>query len=274
MYPRGAPIPCFVLMVLSGLVILSVPGQEKSPRAPESSFAGLSFPFMAGEQFHYRLKWKIFTAGKVEIAIRASEQRNRQKVWHFVLIASTTSWIDKIYKVRQIIHAFPVKSLRRTCEYEANIQQGKFHYAAKVEYEPTSRSFVYHDKLNDKTQRLVVADHCIDPLSVLYLIRSRPLPRAGEKYQLRVTDGLSVVDIPVIHEAEEKYTFAGKKYQVAKLRISFAGLNGLFDSGKRADVFIWFTRDTRKLPVMISGKVTVGRFYAYLERYVPGGDAP
>lgn len=107
-----------------------------------------------------------------------------------------------------------------------------------------------------------------DRLGLLEQVRAQTL-RAGEEFRLPVTNGRERFSYRVKVEAEQMLTLAGRSLPAWKLR--FDGYE-VADDGREEvahrPVFIWLSRDAKRIPLRADARHAVGRFQIELKEPV------
>ncbi|MBL0060467.1 MAG: DUF3108 domain-containing protein [bacterium] len=105
-------------------------------------------------------------------------------------------------------------------------------------------------------------------LSAGYRTRTVPL-EVGDTIAIRTHDVKVTYDLLVFVLARDTVqTLAGEFDCFVCEPVLKSG--GLFQKERKAHVYVWVTADERRIPVVMSSKVSFGSFTVELENYVPG----
>ena len=99
-----------------------------------------------------------------------------------------------------------------------------------------------------------------DILSAVYYARSVPLT-VGQAFEFPLHDGAKTIQIRVDVQAEEEVSTELGKFEA--IRVEPDVFYGHLFKGK-GRMFIWFTKDARRLPVQLRAQSSVGTITAVL----------
>jgi hypothetical protein len=229
--------------------------------APSAAFGAESV--VPGERLTYSLRWEKVPAGKAVLEVLEGTGPNGDPALHFRMTARTNGFVDIFYKVRDRIDSFTDPDLQRSVHYLKKQREGDYKRDITVTFDWKRYLARYHNKVNGYKDPIRIMPGTYDPLSIFYGFREKDLA-VGDVHRLPVTDGVKTV----IGEAEvtgrESVETPAGKFDCFVVRPEIKHLGGVFKKSKDAELTIWITADRRKIPVMISSKVIVGRFYAVL----------
>ncbi len=248
--------------ILLTFCVLASTGAEQNGKAED-------LPFAPGERLKYKLKWKGIPVGYLQVMVRAMNDVDGEQTWHFLMIARTNSFADKIYKVRLLINSYPTSDLSRTLKYHANKREGSSKKIQLFEYD-WDRMEVHYQKNNkvDRGWRPLVED-CVDPLAMFYVLRKTKLV-PGTEVSLWVSDGKQNTKAMASVHRGERIEANGKTYDTVLLEPDTKDLQGVFKKSDDSKLQLWVSKDEDHVPVKIASEVTVGSFEAILvEHYKP-----
>ena len=253
-----------ILAVLLGFSI-TTSGWCEEPVAATNNL-----PFGVGESLEYHVRYGAIPAGKARIAILDTASVRGQLCYYAVSQARSAKAFDIIFKVRDKIETwFDFDSLQ-THRYHKMLNEGNYHDEKSVEY------------LYDKGVAQLIddgefkGDYPIpswvqDALSALFWVRT--LPFAEDTVLIIPTHDIrKTYDLQIVIGKKEKISTPAGEFECYQVEPRLKS-GGIFKKDKGARVWIWFTADDRKLPVLMRSKVFFGSVTAELETYVPGQPA-
>jgi hypothetical protein len=180
--------------------------------------------------------------------------------------AQTTSFFDKIFKVRDEIESIVDKKLSVSRRFTKRLNEGKYRQYRIHFYYPEQNITVYskydYNKEKFTDQKIDIPPSTQDILSAFYWLREQEL-KPGQKYIVNVTaDGRNYPAEIRIHQPETLNTVLGK---VGCLKIQPI-LEGDAIFKQTGDIFIWLTNDELRRPVKLESKIIFGSFTATLTK--------
>lgn len=112
-----------------------------------------------------------------------------------------------------------------------------------------------------KLKHKPVAKNALDRMTLLQVVRSAPL-KIGYKATFVGTDGRNQLEFRIKVIAKEDIKAAGKKWQTWKIRIE-----ELEKGEKPVTLHAWVSRDSRRIPVLIEGRSSLGEARFHLKSY-------
>ncbi len=242
------------------------PKVSNSPRPAPAPEAGP--PFAPGERLVYQIKWGLFPVGSAVMEVGRPTDLNGTLCDQLVFSVRTNAFADKFYKVRTRAVSLVAPGFARTLRYRKSQREGKTNREVLVEYDYDRLVATYsnHGKPEKET---VIPARTFDPLAIAFLFRLQP-PRPGEVRELPTCDGRKFRQVEVrVGEKETVRTSAGK-FETLPVLPAMENLSGVFNKSPDGLLRVWYSNDSRRLPVKISGKVVVGSFTAKLLRVENG----
>jgi len=256
--------------------------QTQKPKSPPASAPGNSraASFENGEELVYvaefsRLLLKKmdvadfrFTAGREEPLQKANDpgvSSNAPTPYSLKLTGDISSkgFFSRLFNVnfRQRVESvveptfFTVESTKRTDE------QGKRVRVSETTYDRGKLFWIERDP-NDptrvpRTATVSFTGQMQDVLSAVYFLRRQPL-EVGKSFEMTLSDSGRVFQVPVrVVEKKRMKTVLGR-VEVLRVDPQLYGPNGLV--GGKGQFSIWFTNDSRRIPVSAKVKTEYGTF--------------
>lgn len=246
-------------LAASSTVLVPVSAKEANPGEEREESA---LPFSAGERLTYTIKWGIIRAGTAVLEVHPMMKINGEEVHHFSLSITTTSFVDNFYKVRDRIDGFARADLEGSVLYMVKKDAGKNLRDVTVSYDAAA-GLAKYSNFGEAKEPVEIAAGTLDPLSVIFSIRTRALEEASE-IRLPISDGRRAsTGVARVGKTERVRVPAGK-YDAILLEPDMGDVGGVFEKSGDSPMQIWFSTDERRVPVRISSRVAVGSFRADL----------
>ena len=218
-------------------------------------------PFTPGERLVFQVRWGFIRAGEAVLEVMPWQSFEGKKVFHFVMTARTTEFIDLFYKVRDRIESYTDWGMNRALLYKKQCQ-GKSKHDVLVTFDWAKNKAQYSD-FGEKRDPISLFPGSFDPLSVFYAFRMVDLTEQKE-IRTPVTDGKKCVmgRARIIRRERIRVPYGDMDTFLVEPDLEHIG--GVFRKSKDAKLRIWVTEQKEHIPVRIESKVLVGSFVAEL----------
>jgi hypothetical protein len=224
--------------------------------AATTAILPLDQKFGEGETLDYTLTWLKVTGGTARMTIAPGAD----ETFRITSVARSSASFSRFFKVRDEIETTVSRNDFSTLRYVKRLDEdGDKHEEVTV----------IDDGVATRTRRKVkktrVPRPVFDPISVIYLLRTRDLtPGKAHDFELIADGKLYTVHARVVRK-EKVQTAAGTFDCV---RVEPEMISGGVAREER--LFIWYTDDERRIPVRIRTEIKVGAITASLRAYTPG----
>jgi hypothetical protein len=216
----------------------------------------LAQKFTEGETLDYNLSWLKVTGGTARMTIGP----NGENAWRITSVARSTPSFSRFYKVRDEIETTVAREDFSTLRYVKRLDEkgDKIEEVTVIEDGVATRT-------RKKIKKTRVPRPVFDPISVIYLLRTRDLT-IGKVHDFElIADGkLYTVHAKAVRK-EKVQTPAGT---FSCIRVEPQMISGGVEREER--LFIWYTDDERRIPVRIRTEIKVGAITASLRAWTPG----
>ena len=217
---------------------------------------GHEFPY--GQTLHYEGEWRFWTAGVATVRIeRAGSQE------HVAANADSSGVVALLYRVQDRFNSyFDAKSL---CSYKLlkHTEEGSHRRETAISYDYARGKAILEERnLKDNQQKKTENDipGCVtDVLSGIFYVGSLPLQQ-GANYTFPLNDGGKTVTVQAHVEGKEQIKTPAGTFQT--VRVGPEGDSGILKN--RGRIWIWYSDDTRHLPVQMRAKLFWGTLTIYL----------
>jgi len=220
-------------------------------------------PFSAGERLRYAVRWRGLPAGHAEIVV--SPDQTAAGRWKASAKAKSVGYVSNIYPVEDEYQSQFRNPGFCSSGIHKQIQEGERHRDVKLQFDAQRRVARLEDRdLVDgtppKVEQFAIPECVQDILSAVYYARSLPMT-VGQSFEFPLNDGAKTIQIHVDVQAEEEITTEAGKFQV--VRVEPDVFSGRLFTGK-GRLFLWFTKDERRIPVQLRAQIGVGTINATL----------
>ena len=211
----------------------------------------------------YTVHWRLLPAGIAELVV--SPDRSAPGRWKATAKAHSVGYVSNIYRVEDEYQSQFRNPGFCSSGIHKQIQEGNRHRDVKLEFDPRRRLARLEDRdmldhTPPKIEQFAIPECVQDILSAVYYARSLPMT-VGQSFEFPLNDGAKTIQIHVEVQAEEEVTTEVGKFQA--IRVEPDVFSGHLFSGK-GRMFIWFTKDARRIPVQLRAQISVGTITATL----------
>lgn len=214
-------------------------------------------------------KWGLITkdSGEATLSIK-----NQGAKYYIKLTGKTKPWADGLFKVRDTLVSVMDKAKFRPLSYTKIAHEGDWHIKDFIEYTYSGTNVkgntsVYKEKKgNVKTENFELSSSgdTFDMLSVFYWIRSIDLASIETGKKITATlfseSREETVKIWKVGEGSVKMR-DGSRREAWHIKFTFTSKGGKKTSD---DIDAWISKDGKRVPLEIKGKLPLGHVCAYL----------
>lgn len=247
---------------------LMVTNSSSSITTVVSSSSSIKAPWINGEILQYEIGWGFIPAGRAYIQ---TVPMGGNKLL-FRTRATNGGNFTGIYPVRDTIDTWVNKNNLVPYKFTKILNEGGWHSRTHIDFNHAKGIAVLKDSVfdfdkkdNAKLKRssdtivnIAEGTHCI--ISAFFKIRTFDL-QPGKECYFNAVDGKKTYKMKVIcHKYETIKTDLGE-FKCIKVEPVLVG-DGIFKA--KGKLYVWFTRDERRLPIKMKSKISVGSIYADL----------
>jgi hypothetical protein len=216
-------------------------------------------PFWAGERLTYEISWFGIDSGKAVMEVKEKLQMGQREVYHIVSTAQSNDFISFFYPVDDRVESFVDAEGLYSYNIKVHQREGKRVREKSIVFDQVNHRAV-QIKHNEK-QTFDIPPRVQDSLSSLYYFRTKDGIAVGKSVFIDVHESEKNWQLEIKVLGKEKVTTPVGTFNTLKVQ-ALVRYEGLFmDKG---DVFIWFTDDEKKVPVLVKGKIKIGSITATL----------
>lgn len=221
-----------------------------------TSAPALEETYAKGETLDYTVTWMKLTGGTARMTI-APLGDDRYRI---TSVAKSSGSLSRLYKIRDEIETTVARSDFSTVRYVKNLDErgDKMKEVTVIEDGVATRT-------RKKVRKMAVPRPVLDPISVIYRVRSLDLT-PGKTYELTLYADLKLYTVHAhVIRREVVVTPAGTFNAVLVEPEMMSG-----GVAREEQLFIWYTDDDRRLPVKIRTEVKFGSVTATLKSVTSG----
>jgi hypothetical protein len=246
-----------VLCILAfGLAPISGVFSEEVPTA-------LSVPphiraFQPGEILRYDVSWSdIITAGIAIMEVKGKTMPDGKDVLELIVTGHSTGLVGSFYPVTDTALSVFDPLIMQSLSYSLRENYGKKKERRRVVVFDHAQRTVTSTLNNDPPATLDVPEQVQDALSSLYYLRTREDLETGRTIVIDVLDSEKNWSVEFQILGRERLKTSMGEFSTIKVR-TYPKYKGVFRN--KGEVFIWLTDDSRKVPVLMKSKLSVGAF--------------
>jgi hypothetical protein len=231
-------------------------------------------PFHDGEELNYDIRYKyglvMLKAGNGIYRINKTDY-NEEEAYKSSLYFKTTSFFDKIYKIRDTLNSYISVPDLIPLFHNRSVNEGNHHFQEELvfhKYTPEYSEVSIKRKSNGEIRfdtTLYSNNLGIDILNIFLFARALDFTKIknGDSFNFSTFVGKRKNNIIIRYIGQAVIERSGnKKYKTLKLNIDIANA-GAFDESKNA-MEVWISDDENKIPVKIKAKLKIGAAEANL----------
>jgi len=251
------------------LGLLFLPGAFSAEKQAASPIKPRIEALRPGEILTYEVSWSdIVAAGTAVMEIKEGTLPDGKQVLRFIVTTHSKGLVDKFYRVNDRLESVFDPGIMQSLQLSLNASHGKKKKRRELVFDHVNNTVV--SKLNDDPPETIeIPDQVQDALSSLYYLRTRNDLIVGKTIVIPVHDSGKNWSVEVQILGREHVTTPAGKFTTIKVR-TFPKYEGVFMS--KGEIFVWFTDDSRKIPVLMQSTISIGSIVSTLRSMEPGKD--
>ena len=213
------------------------------------------------EELHYVITWEGIKVGEAMISCQRWEGGYNMvmKVW-------STGVVDRLYRVRDLFSSSVDSKLSTFYYYEKRVREGHYRRHDVIKYRPVSCQVEYvKNQKPPKYNRW--CPPLFDPFSVLF--RYRWGPEWGKEAPIiPVTDGKHLEKLVVKRIGEERLKLSLGGFNTLRVSPRWKRIRGVFKRKKNGRVWVWFSKDSARLPLQMEAELFLGSIKGRLVKVI------
>ena len=217
-------------------------------------------PFAAGERMEYVVSFGYLDIGSAVMEVKTHEDLQGRPVLEISNKARSASWVDRVFKIRDHIRSYMDVENRYSLGFHKEIREGRYERDMHAEYLQKEGVARYE---NDGDVELVPGSH--DIMTAIYLIRSVDL-EPGMRLGIPLHDDKKNyhVEVEVLREETVETELGDLDCLLLEPKLQSGGI-----FNKAGRLWVWVSRDDRRLIVQLKSKAPIGAFTSLISKYTP-----
>lgn len=248
--------------VLTGLLLATA--QASYVMAAQNVLPASSRQFLKGEHLVFEVRWMGIPVGSAELWVKESKVWKGVPCLHFVGLAKTNKFLSKIYAVEDRVESLVDLDGFFSRRFERDVKEGKYRAHEVMVFEAERKKAHYQSLTNGSTKEIDLPGPVQDIQSAFYFYRLKPI-QVGQSVTIDVNADEKNWKMKV--NAIKRETLEIRKKGVfdtvlVEPKAEFRGV--LMNRGR---VWVNFTADERRLPVLITITTPYGRVVGILKEH-------
>jgi hypothetical protein len=200
--------------------------------------------------------------------VKKERAENGRDVYRFTSTARTRGMVDKVYPVRDEVQSVVDHSTLRSISYDLNSKHGSKKKVRKLQFDHEKGEVTYLSGGNKEVVEIPADTQ--DALSSLYYVRTHPEFIVGKSFVTDIHDSGKNWAVEVHVLARERIKTPVGEFDTVKLK-TYPKYEGVFMH--KGEIFMWFTDDNRRVPVLMKSTITIGSIVATLKEIKLGDES-
>lgn len=250
----------WVTLIFFACLLFISPTEATEPiSVPPSSHHLANSSFGPGERLTYDITYFGAKAGIAVMEVMEKTRLKGREVYHIVSTAQSNDFVSLFYPVDDRVESYIDVEGFYSHFIKVKQHQGKRRREKVISFDQTQHRAVQFK--NNKEKVFEVPPQVQDSLSSLYFFRVKNTIDVGRSVFIDVHESEKNWLLEIRGLARERVTTPVGTFNTIKVqaKVQYEGL--FMDKG---DVFIWFTEDEKRIPVMMQSKIKIGTITAVL----------
>ncbi|MDD5491654.1 MAG: DUF3108 domain-containing protein [bacterium] len=238
------------LIGIIGLIYVSSVGRRPLALAVE-----IETPFARGEKIGYVVKWGFIVAGRASLSVEP-QVWNGKDVYRLYSEATSSGLIGSIYPVKDKSESIVSRSEFSSLSFFKDVNEGKYHQKEQMIFDQGNNKVIYPDATVD------IVHGTVDVLASLYAVRLRSL-EPGKEFKINICNNKKNYELVVRVISRVTVTVPAGEFKTIMVE-PLLKQEGIFMHKGR--LFVYFTDDQDRIPVLLRSKIAVGSIIAAMEK--------
>jgi hypothetical protein len=227
--------------------------------------------FAPGEKLTFSISWStIIEAGIASMEVKSGKTAADRPTYELVSNTHSVGIVETFYPVRDTVTS--IMDSEGLCSLAFRLKES--HGGRKREREMVfdQKSHTVTESVNKgQPETFTIPMNVQDALSSLYYVRTMTDFVVGKPIMVDVHDGGKNWSVEVQVQAKEKIKTPAGEFNTIKVK-TYPKYEGVFMH--KGEIYIWFTDDDRKIPVLMKSIISIGSIVATLTKMQGGKERP
>jgi hypothetical protein len=252
------------------MVLVFVSAAHAGPASkPGNNIKTKNHAFQSGEKLTYIVSWsKILKAGTVTMEVKEEKTPEDRQVYHLTSTAKSSGIVSVFYPVADTAQSILDAEELYSISYTLNMSHGKRKKIRTMTFDHAN-ALVRTTTNNAEQETSRVPQRVQDSLSSLYYVRTIEDMGGKKSIFVDVYDSGKNWSVEMQILGKEKIKTPAGEFNTIKVK-TYPKYDGVFQN--KGEIFIWFTDDARKIPVIMKSTISIGSIVATLSEMNFGGE--
>ncbi len=217
----------------------------------------LPVPFEPGETLVYNIAWLKIEGGEMTLSTGREMTPDGVAVHRIILMADSNEYVSKFYPVRTRYETWVDARDFQPLRFEKHAREGRYVSDEVEEFDLARRVATWRDVKTRLPERIQ------DIISSFYLLRAAPLV-AGQSVNVDMFSRGKIYKVKAVVLGKELVETEAGEFTAFKVQPQMRE-NETEEDRNRGKLFLWFSDDARRLPVMARTILPIGSVTARLK---------
>jgi hypothetical protein len=249
-----------VLFVCASVFIAHLSAAE-TPLQKLNNVKTANHAFFSGEKLTYGISWSsVVKAGTAVMEVKEEKTPEGRRVYRLTSTARSAGIVSVFYPIADTIQSILDAQGLYSLSYELNQKHGKRKKFRTMTFDHANA--VVRITTNGVEQETSgIPARVQDSLSALYYVRTREDLAIGKSIFVDVHDSGKNWSVEMQILGKEKIKTPAGEFNTIKVK-TYPKYEGVFQN--KGEIFVWFTDDARKIPVLMKSTIAIGSIVAAL----------
>ncbi len=254
-----------VLIIMLGIARGMSAEPQQTPAS--NNIKTVNHAFAPGEKLTFSVSWStIIEAGIATMEVKAGKTAEGRPTYELLSNTHSVGVLELVFPVRETVQSIIDAQELYSLEFHLKESQGKRKRQRDMIFDQTSHT-VSESVNNERPETFPVPPSVQDAFSSLYYVRTRTDFVIGKTILVDVHEGGKNFAVEIQVLGREKIRTPAGEFATIKVR-TYPKYEGVFTN--KGEIFIWFTDDERKIPVLMKSTISIGSIVATLTKMEGG----
>jgi hypothetical protein len=250
-------------MMVAVIVLAVAWGISAEPQQVPASnnIKTVNHAFAPGEKLTFSISWStIIEAGIATMEVKAGKTGDGRPTYELLSNTHSVGVLELVFPVRETVQSIVDAEGLYSLAFHLKESQGKRKRERDMTFDQTAHTVV-ESVNNGRPETFSVPPAVQDAFSSLYYIRTRTDFVIGKAIMVDVHEGGKNFAVEIQVLGREKVKTPAGEFNTIKVR-TYPKYEGVFTH--KGEIYIWFTDDDRKIPVLMKSTISIGSIVATL----------
>lgn len=241
--------------------------KNTSKKSPPAQILAPSAKLVNGEKLKYDVRWFGIPVGSGEVQILEARLPDGTPGYEITALTGANDFLNSFYPMKDNLRSLVSAEGLYAVSSEKDLTEGRYRAHEKVTFDPAAKTAQYESFTNGSKKQIPTGGRVRDILGGFYWFRLQDVKKGAEvKFHVFSDEKSWVVRLSVLRTDRLEIRNLGTfDVFVVEPHAEFKGI--LVDRGK---ALVYFTADSRRLPVKIELKTPYGPVIAILQKLPEG----